>query len=253
MIINIQMEDIVKTVNYCLDNKLGFSLVRVGDGEAMMLNHENDTKAANQVLLRQFGEPLLEREYVLTIIDYLEKAISEANLLGIPTPKHVSLGGYWEKCRDIFAPYIPLGSQFCSIDVHTELMVGGYLDEFIQKANKVYYISCRDLDEQFKKRYPMKEIRSFKIAPEMKFTSGYVGKRHFPDQFFEIRSWIDSLDCRGALCLVGAGFAGKIYNVWFGKKRGVSIDLGSVFDAWAGFKTRGPGRGMDVKDDTHKL
>ena len=61
------------------------------------------------------------------------------------------------------------------------------------------------------------------------------------------------IDCRGVLCLVGAGIPGKCYNNWFRDQGGVSLDIGSVFDFWYGRRTRGKGRGLDAIDNTYKL
>jgi hypothetical protein len=64
---------------------------------------------------------------------------------------------------------------------------------------------------------------------------------------------MQKIDCNNSLCLVGAGVVGKIYNIWFKRRGGVSLDIGSIFDLWAGRKTRGKDRGIDVIDNTYKL
>jgi hypothetical protein len=61
--------------------------------------------------------------------------------------------------------------------------------------------------------------------------------------------------CRidGNICLVGAGFIGKIYVNWFKERGGVAMDIGAVMDLWAGKATRGPLRGTDAENLTYKL
>ena len=69
----------------------------------------------------------------------------------------------------------------------------------------------------------------------------------------EIVSWIDSIDCSGKICLVGAGIVGKKYVALFKERGGIALDIGAVFDMWAGKLTRGPGAGPGKQNNTYKL
>ena len=51
----------------------------------------------------------------------------------------------------------------------------------------------------------------------------------------------------GALFLVGAGAFGKIYCHWIRDRGGIAVDIGSLFDSWAGVGRVGHAvRGLDV-------
>ena len=98
-------------------------------------------------------------------------------------------------------------------------------------------------------------VNKYTIAPEAKFTSGYEGPLHYPEQFNRIHRWmtVQLENFPGSLLLVGAGVIGKIYCNWMRDRGGVAFDIGAVMDLWAGFSTRGPNRGLNVKDESYKL
>lgn len=73
--------------------------------------------------------------------------------------------------------------------------------------------------------------------------SGLYGCR-FSDIFDGILKYVDKLgDLRGWLCWSGAGFVGKPYPVWLADRGCVALDIGSVFDRFAGRITRGGTKG----------
>ena len=150
--------------------------------------------------------------------------------------------------------------KFASVDVgynmiytSSQVQETNHFKELLSGIDTLNYVSCRNLDEQFKRVYRVKNVNSFIIAPEPKFTSGYSGEPHYPDQFLKIKEWIKTIPCKGNLCLVGGGVISKIYNKWFKEQGGISLDLGAVFDLWAGYATRGADRGLDKEHNLYKL
>ncbi len=60
---------------------------------------------------------------------------------------------------------------------------------------------------------------------------------HFPDLYEKLVAGI-KVPRPGALFLVGAGFCGKLYADAIKRKGGIAVDVGSLFDLWAGRFTR---------------
>lgn len=251
--ISLSTKDIVFMIKKHLILKKPLSIVRYGDGEAMILDKDENSKEHKDfVFKRQLGTELLE-DHKSYIISHLRQAYKEADVIGLPTSRHINKGNYWQKAQGILESHVLFNKEFCSIDIHQDLLSNNYFDTLLNNREKVYYISAYNIDNQLKEKYNIKHIESFQIAPEMKFAPNYEGDKHYPDQFNQIQKWIKTLDCEGALCLVGAGITGKLYNIWFKDQGGVSIDIGSVFDSWVGKETRGKNRSSSATDLKHVL
>jgi len=236
------------------------SLIRVGDGESMMLDGVRNPGAAAlmaKVIRRQLGDGISMDDH-LTIRKILIKALAAADIIGIPIGKKLDdPDSHWFRCQSLLVEHVPvLHKQFCDIDIHYHLteqrsnfINDGYswIDELFDAAPRIFYISCRNITRQLEQRTG-KEIQSYHIAPEMMFTT-YNGPAHWPKQYMGAADWMDQHadQIAGSLCLVGAGVVGKTYCNWFRDRGGIAIDMGSVFDKWAGHVTRGPERGRDKK------
>jgi hypothetical protein len=232
------------------------SIVRFGDGEAMVLNGFKDTSAIKMVMKRQFGYiPAMEQ--IEQIRENLITAYTEADIIGIPIQNRFieNKESYWYKAFGILNEAIGIDvlqqKEFTSIDFHSHFLEKGYWNDLLSSSKEICYVSARDLNKQFETRGLT--AWNFQIAPEMKFSTGYSGPKHFPDQFNQVRRWVTKVPVEGNLCLVGAGVAGKLYCSWFKDRGGIAIDCGSAFDSWAGLCTRGPGRGAGAIDETYKL
>lgn len=251
MILN---EEFAILVNQHLDNKQPLSVIRYGDGECMMFD---DNLENTHFILKKVLGYVPTPEEILTLRRNLETAYRDCDIIGIPTQRHLERQDQWRHTMTVFnrevGEDVLNSKQHTSIDIFYDLLATNYFDGLFRHIDSINYISCRNLDEVFRMKYGIEKINSFIISPEPTYTSGYTGEKHFPEQFEKIKKWISQTDCSGKLCLVGAGIPGKIYNNWFRDEGGISLDIGSCFDAWAGKKTRGKGRGMDVEDFTHKL
>lgn len=233
------------------------SITRYGDGEAIILNGFNDLTSIKMVMKRQFGfvPPVSDIE---AIISNLIEAYTNTDVIGIPTRQRLKdKNNYWYRAFEILSQAVGLEiiqqKQLTDIDFHSSMLDNHHFDTLLKGRETLCYISCRNLDNAFKKRYGIKKVYSYIIAPEAKFTAGYKGKPHYPDQFNDIKKWMTKIPTHGNLCLTGAGFTGKIYNNWFRDRGGIAADIGCVFDYWAGKVTRGPHRGPDSYDDKYKL
>ena len=57
----------------------------------------------------------------------------------------------------------------------------------------------------------------------------------------------------GTLVLIGGGIPGKATMALLKSKGAVVLDIGSVFDMWAGWATRGKGKGVGAVNPKYKL
>ena len=225
------------------------AVVRAGDGENIVLNGFADHVNFAAVMKRQLGfyPPI---DHCQQIIDNLKEAYKGADIIGIPMHKNLdALNHHWQGVSDNVNQYAVTDKR-CSIDVCYDMLYEGLLTEWLKEKRVINYISCRTLP--FERRWGTSQVNHFKIAPECKFTT-YQGEPHYPDQFNRIHRWMDKCAVEGNPCLVGAGVIGKLYVNWFRDRGGVAIDIGAVFDLWAGKATRGPKRGLDAVDETYRL
>lgn len=233
------------------------SIIRAGDGEKIVLQSNKDLASyqlcIQSVMKRQMGyEPTMGE--VEEVRKNLIRAYDGADIVGLPM--HIQLdelNKHWREVSDNVKPLCKT-DKFTSTDIGYDLLYSGMLDEWLMNKPVINYISCRDIDEPLRRKFGTRTVNSFIIAPEAKFTSTYdTGEKHYPDQFNKMEWWLDAAPCKGNPCLVGAGVIGKIYTNWMRDRGGIAIDLGAVFDLWAGFDTRGPTRGMDAKNEKYKL
>ncbi len=244
-------QDIFNTLN----TGLPVSIIRAGDGEQIVLNSNQGINeyrlCVENVMKRQMGyEPTMSQ--VDAIRQNLIAAYTSADIIGIPMHKNLAeMNKHWRAVAESVS--FAKTDKRCSIDVGYDMLYNGMLSDWLNGKHTVNYISCRDIDIQLKRRFGVKVVNSFIIAPEAKFTSGYTGMVHYPDQFNKIEWFMNACECTGNPCLVGAGVIGKIYTNWFRDRGGVAIDLGAVFDLWAGKSTRGAKRGLDAEDKTYIL
>ena len=249
---HIEIYDIINKAS----NKGGsLSLTRLGDGEARILNFPNDKKAAEHSLIKHTGKMPPEKE-ILEIREHLISAYNNSDIIGIPIDQHFrTKDKYWCEAKELMFKYAP-DSEFadlCSINIHSKFLLYNIYEDLLYNRDDVYIITGRDVAEGLKEKYNIKNVHQFLISPQYKFEVQKTENKHYPEQFNKIKEWITNLELSGHICLVGAGFTGKVYCTWFKQAGGIGIDIGHVFDAWAGLVTRGKNRGAGVTDNTYKL
>lgn len=256
--INYSTDTIIALIQNRLRQGLSLSIVRLGDGEARTLNGFKDMPALEMILKKLLGEVPSIHE-IKQIQQNLIEAYTDADIIGIPAGSKLDKKDpYWHNAfgilHDNVGPEVLIEKEFVNMDFCYDMLTSGAYDKILQGVDTLNYVSCRNLDEAFKKRFDIFRVNSIQIPPEMKFAHQYHGPKHFPDQFNQVRLWMKATPLKGNLFLYGAGVAGKVYGTWAAKKYGaVALDIGSVFDAWAGLITRGPGRGVNKIDSTYKL
>jgi hypothetical protein len=248
-----------QVISKLLENK-PISIIRNGDGEKLVLDSMRTVSALqlcdHAVLQRQLGySPSLKD--VEAIRANLIEAYSKCDIIGIPNHGR-KVSSHWDDVLKVLDENVPgHTTTYCDIDLAYHMLSDNSYDQLLQNRHVLNYISCRDLDEGFKRKWNIRTVNKYTIAPEKKFVSGYEGDEHFPTQFNRIPRWmtVQLENFPGSLLLVGAGVVGKIYCNWWRDLGGVAFDVGGCMDIFAGKVTRGPDRGLDKDDPNpiHKL
>lgn len=233
------------------------SCIRLGDGEARTLNGFNDVPALEMILKKLLGEVPSIYE-IKQIQQNLIEAYTHADIIGIPTGYKLNKADpYWSNAfgylNDAVGQEVLTTKKLVNMDFCYDWLTSDNYIHLLADIDTLNYVSCRPLDEAFKRRYGIRVVNSMQIPPEMKFAHQYKGPKHFPDQFNQVRLWMKATPLKGNLFLYGAGVAGKVYGTWAANYGAIAVDIGSVFDSFAGLSTRGPNRGVNKTDLTFKL
>jgi hypothetical protein len=124
--------------------------------------------------------------------------------------------------------------RFCSAWIHWELLASGELHKILEEETEIGLVTARpELQELVARRF---DVRTTAVIVPDKFVEAPEAGRHVPDRYHTIRS--ELIFPKGTLVLVGAGIPGKAYCQWLKEAGCVAIDVGSVFDAWVGKASR---------------
>lgn len=243
-------EEVFDIIKDRLKTKTPFLLNRLGDGEYLVMSKEN----IEYVSKRQWNHVPDQKD-----LDLISKMVADAytncDIVGVPTQYHVEkCGSSWASAEPYLNKIRPITKSIptCSIDIHSEFLHSGLLNQLLFNRDRLIYISGRELNKELKNTFNIGYIQSYIVNPEQKWEETKK-EGHWPNQFNECVEWIKSLDATGTLCLVGSGVLGKHYASLLKEQGGVVFEIGHVFDSWAGLKTRSTGKGVGAIDETYKL
>ena len=226
------------------------SVVRLGDGEGAVMGYPTITtrKDVNRSLRIWLRTIAVDDRDVIRLAEELRDAIRNADILGVPRENQLVEGiPLWRAVEDGLREFDLVGPNTAQTHtaLHRLLQHAFLYRPLLQGADFVGVISCRRLMEPLKETFGVGEVRWYGVRGELENT-GEVETRHFPDGFEELRDTLQ-VPYPGALFLVGAGVFGKIYCQWIKERGGIAVDVGSIFDSWAGAGRVGhPVRGLGV-------
>lgn len=215
-----------------------FSLLRYGDGEGLFAYGYQSlsfTSKYRRASYKHWGE-LPGALYRRRMSMHLIRSIKECDIAGLPYGFDKNWGFSLKVFTNTIQSVKNKNITTCSANIHIDMDRDGFLRELI-KGRKVYVLGCRDISKQLEKfgalgyRWkPISEQHRFaKVKPEVPFYK----------QVERIELELAG-DCFSQqICLMAAGVAGKHLGNIMRNNGGMVIDLGSVFDKWAGIKTRG--------------
>lgn len=248
-----------------------FSLVRLGDGEAVVLAFDDHMWLQDVAYLHgHWGAERVPLGAIAEVRRDLEEAIVGADLVGVRDDivgVHVPddlLDRPGTELRDIVCSEFhirpdevanlsnigarriallhralsrtswPDDQAFCSAWIHWELLATGALDDILQDVSEVGLVTARpELEHMVARHFGVRT--SAVIVPD-KFVESPRAGAHVPDRYRTIRSELTFPP--GTLVLVGAGIPGKVYCEWLKQSGCIAIDVGAVLDAWVGKASR---------------
>ncbi len=248
-----------------------FSLIRLGDGEGIVLSFDDEMRLEDLAYLHgHWGTEGVTLGALAEVKRDLEEAVRGADIVGIrddilnvalPTDlldrpgsevKEFVMSAF--SIRDDERDNLSaLGARrlallhralcrlewsetqrFCSAWIHWELLASGELHRILEEETEIGLVTARpELQELVARRF---DVRTTAVIVPDKFVEAPEAGRHVPDRYHTIRS--ELIFPKGTLVLVGAGIPGKAYCQWIKEAGCVAIDVGSVFDAWVGKASR---------------
>lgn len=230
------LELVVNTVN----TKTPFCHVRYGDGEGIVAGYPEHVSRdkALQRWHKWIGKIPVSDECMLALSKRLKSLIKDVDILGLPCKRHMKMDSNW---RNV-VKHIPAkdAKHTCCMDWIVEMQYKGDFAKILTGQEKIYCVTCRNVENKLKKRYGIKEIETFYLKPQARPNMGdkHCLIPHYPDRFNQFFPWLEGLKLNGEIFLVGAGGLGKVYCHEIKKAGGIALDIGSVFDGWVGLGTR---------------
>lgn len=229
---------VVRAAQDALAQGRGFSLVRLGDGEGAMLSHDAAHMAEEIAFCLNiwFGDQTIGAQDRRAMANGLERAIREADVLGLPRRAQLQVSmRYHEVFANLARVLGPRRPIIGDMALHFYLQWSGALGALVRDARRLVLIGCRDVAGQFAAHFDVPVVQ-WLLRGEARFP-GSVAQPHWPDGYARVMARIEGLG-PGDLVLVGAGVLGKAYVAGAARRGAVALDMGSVFDGWAGVISR---------------
>ena len=235
-------EEVAMEVCHALSSGLPYSLIRLGDGEGRVIAWPNRISNAmlNRHLRYWFGRDDFSDLDRLGLKWGLGRSILEANCVGLPMEYHEEINTWWRIPVEWWQENEPeIG--VCDHDVNLQMWDRGMLDEMwgASYERRLGLVTCRDVGPALADFLEIPDDRAYTVRVPEEGHTGRKGTDHWPDGFQRTVQQIMGLgNLRGELWLVGAGILGKTYCAIIKARGGVALDVGSLFDGWAGVVSR---------------
>lgn len=212
------------------------SLLRFGDGEAMFLGCPGYFQHAqkDQILWTWFGDRHLDPAALARLADDVVAGFRKADIVGIAGD---GAAGVFKQTQATYSDLVGERPETALTipSIHAYLYQQDGLARILEAARRVRLVGPHPVENLVSTRYHVEVTGRHDIPMESAWATGAVPE-HFPARYDELRH--ELAPEAGELYLVGAGICGKSYCAWIRRRGGIAIDIGSVFDCWAGKLTR---------------
>ena len=241
-----------------MDSGIPLSLVRLNYGEGIILGYpdvmhrgdvnyhmrmwfERKTLTSRLIYKEGFLRKTIGRLFsnwserdVLVLADGLKDSVRHADVVGTPLRGNVPRHRYLVEVEASLARLHLLddASLITCSAIHRLLHYALLYRPLLEGRDFVGIVSSRDVVRKLRRSFGTGEVRWYKVRSQPDYPND-VPTPHYPDGFNEIGETLE-VPYPGALFLVGAGICGKIYCHWIKERGGVAVDVGSMFDSWAG-------------------
>jgi hypothetical protein len=236
---NMKPRDVAALIRQHQADSKPMSIIRLGVGESAVIGYPDFTPAAEfEHFLRVFfGENALNENQKLEFVSMVRSAVRAADVIGVnggDTVTKFTVIRHFLKHYELAGPDTLLTLP----SLHRNFQELGLYEVLLRNQQEIGLITCRDVEGVLKKAFNIEKITTYKVPQEVAHAKSRKDvARHFPDRFEEIRRTL-VVPKPGTLFLIGAGPLGKVYCQWVRERGGIGLDVGSMFDAWAGLATR---------------
>lgn len=228
-----------EAVLHSLNSFQPYYFVRHNDGEGVLTGHEDLPKEDVRLQLRRwFGSHDMPKRDVIGLNRLVISSYKLADCVGLPTP---SMGPPFKRALEMFLRHVmPIRGSVAHVHTMMNLVEDRSFYDFITEAPKgVVLVSGVDVTEQFRRKFFRTRFKYVRTPiedanfrqPGCKSTGHWQSRHAICDRLLEDLA-------PGTLVLVGAGILSKIYCQVAADAGAVALDVGSLFDAWAGKATR---------------
>ncbi|MDE0661981.1 MAG: hypothetical protein OXI79_20310 [Gammaproteobacteria bacterium] len=249
--------DVYRRIMDSLVARSPLSVIRLGDGEGTLLGYP-------EIIGRRDVEYFMGRwmrdeadvgeELVGRLVSELREAVVEADVLGLPRHRQEISDPRWAAVRQAVNMH-GLLSRHPSIThtcLHRAMQHALLFRPLLADRDFLGIVTPRDVSDRLCRLFRIRRVVWYGVRGALD-EPGEVGMRHYPEGF----EWMEEklrVPYPGALFLVGAGPWGKIYCSWIKRRGGVAVDIGSLFDSWAGVGRVGhPVRSLDVYEELPRI
>lgn len=222
-----------------------YMFARYGDGEGLVLGFPQRTPLPKYRarLDKWFGCDGMTQPQLITIADKMRESVKHCNLVGVPEQRHYAMDANWRSVEKYMRHFQLLNSQaVCGMDAVLWIQRRRWVPKLLAGVEKVCCITCRDVrKELLRVCHGLNRVEMFYLPPQKRPCLGpdmANGKKHYPELYREVPKWLDVVCQPGQVFLIGAGGLGKLYARMVKDRGGVALDVGSLFDGWAGLMTR---------------
>ena len=247
--------EVYRRIRSSLDSRSPISVVRLGDGEGALLGYpeirtRQDVDRFLRIWLR---DDSMADDLVVGLVAELRTAVAAADVVGLPRRRQEEAHPNWAVVRQAVQLHGLLNSTVGVTNscLHRLLAHALLFRPLLSGRDYLGTVSCRDVRGRLSSCFGIGECEWYGVRGE-RDRPGIVETPHWPDGFEAMREKL-RVPHRGALFLVGAGPFGKIYCHWIKERGGVAVDVGSLFDAWAGIGRIGAGQPLKSLDVYERL
>jgi len=222
-----------------------YMFARYGDGEGLVLGFPERTPLHKYRarLDKWFGSDGMSMPQLVTLADNMRESVKHCDLVGLPERRHHEMDSNWRSVEPYMKRYQLInGQKVCGMDAVLWLQRRRYLPKLLAGVETLCCITCRNVRKELKRVcHGLKRVEMFYLPPQKRPQMGpdmANGQRHYPTLYLEIPKWLDVVCKPGQVVLIGAGGLGKLYAQMVKERGGVALDVGSLFDGWAGLNTR---------------
>ena len=249
----ISAENVVSLATEALRKRTMWLLSRFGDGEGLAMKSidVDDPSAVENLPWRKHLGEVPTRSQKIAWLTLVKETVGVSDVLGLHGD-------------DVPTRFRPSGQAFrslpeaagkieCAANIHLHLLEKNLYQSIVDAADGVWIVSGHDLvqpvrDTLWKGRDPERVFRF-----DLPLQNRYFGQGTTWKTWQGIYRNLRKVDMTGCVVFVGGGVPGKAILAMLMTCGGVVLDVGSVLDQWAGFATRGRGKGPGVRRDKNML